>query len=35
MIIPYLSDIINDHKSHGKMKVHSRNKVIDYKTEVE
>ena len=33
MIRPYLSDMINHHKIHGKWKVHSGNKVIDYKTE--
>ena len=33
MIRPYLSDMINHHKTHGKWKVHSGNKVIDYKTE--
>ena len=32
MIRPYLSDMINNHKAHGKSKVHSGNKVIDYKT---
>ena len=32
MIIPYLCDIINNHKAHGKLKVHSGNKVIDHKT---
>ena len=32
MIMPYLSDIINNHKTQGKWKVHSDNKVIDYKT---
>ena len=35
MIGPYLSDIINDHKAHGKLKVHSGNKIIDYKTPAE
>ena len=35
MIRPYLSDMINHHKTHGKWKVHSGNKVIDYKTEGE
>ena len=30
MIRPYLSDIINHHKTHEG--VHSDNKVIDYKT---
>ena len=33
MIIPYLRDIINDHKARVKLKVHSSNEVIDYKTE--
>ena len=32
MIKLYLSDIINDHKTEGVWKVHSGNKVIDYKT---
>ena len=32
MIRPYLSDIINDHKTQGIWKVHSGNKVTDYKT---
>ena len=35
MIKPYLSDMINNHKTHGKLKVYSGNKVIDYKTPVE
>ena len=30
MIRPYLSDMIDDHKIHGKLKVHSGNKIIDY-----
>ena len=30
MIRPYLSDIINDHKTPEVLKVHSGNKVIDY-----
>ena len=33
MIIPYLRDIINDHKARGKLKVHSSNEVIVYETE--
>ena len=34
MVIPYLSDIINNHKAHRKLKVHwSSNEVIDYETE--
>ena len=32
MIRPYLSDIINDHKSPKKLKVHSCNELIDYET---
>ena len=32
MIKPYLPSIINDHKAHGKLKVPSGNKIIDYKT---
>ena len=32
MIRPYLNDIINDHKTHEVLKVHSGNKVIDYET---
>ena len=35
MITPYLRDVINDHKAHGKLKVHSSNEVIDYETEGE
>ena len=35
MIILYLWDIINDHKAHGNLNVHSSNEVIDYKTEGE
>ena len=35
MIRPYLRDIINDHKTQGKWKVNSGNKVIDYKTQGE
>ena len=35
MIIPYLKDITNNHKCHGKLKVHSSNEVIDYETEGE
>ena len=30
MIRPYLSDIINDHKTLKKLRVHSRNEVINY-----
>ena len=32
MIRPYLSDIINEHKTQEVWKVHSANKVIDYET---
>ena len=32
MIGPYLSDIINDHKTQEVVKFHSGNKVIDYET---
>ena len=32
MIRPYLSDMINDHKTQEVRKVYSGNKVIDYKT---
>ena len=35
MISLYLRDIINDHKTQGKWKVHSGNAVIDYKTQGE
>ena len=35
MIRPYLSDMINDHKAHWKLKVHSGNNIIDYKTPAE
>ena len=35
MIRPYLRDIIHDHKTQGKWKVHSGNAVIDYKTQGE
>ena len=35
MIRPYLSDIINDHKTHREQKIHSSNTVIDYKTQGE
>ena len=32
MIRPYLSDIINDHKTPKKLRVHSGNELIDYET---
>ena len=33
MIRPCLSDIINDHKAPKKLRVHSRNEVVDYETQ--
>ena len=33
MIQPNLGDIINDHKTQGKWKVHSGNTLIDYKAQ--
>ena len=35
MIKPYLSDIINDHKTQGKWGIHSGNKIIQHKTQSE
>ena len=35
MIGPYLSDIINDHKAQGKLRIHSGNKIIEHKTQSE
>ena len=35
MIRPYLSDIINDHKTQGKWRIHSGNKIIEHKTQSE
>ena len=35
MIRPYLRDIVNEHKTQKLWKVHSGNKVIDYKTALE
>ena len=35
MIRPYLSDIINYHKTQGKWTIHSGNKIIEHKTESE
>ena len=32
LIVYDLSNIINDHKDHRKSKVHSGNKIVDYKT---
>ena len=34
MIRPYLSDIINDHKTPKKLRVHSSNGVFDYETQI-
>ena len=33
MIRPYLSDIINDHKTPKKLRVHSSNEVFEYETQ--
>ena len=33
MIMPYLCDMINGHKTPQILKVHSRNEVIDYETQ--
>ena len=33
MIRPYLSDIINYHKTPRKLRVHSSNEVLDYETQ--
>ena len=35
VIRPYLSDIINNHKTRGKWKIHSGNKIIEHKTQSE
>ena len=35
MTKPYLIDIINDHKTQGKWRIHSGNKIIEYKTQSE
>ena len=35
MIRPYLSDIINNHKTQGKCRIHSDNKIIEHKTQSE
>ena len=34
-IRPYLSNIINDHKTHGKWRIHSGNKIIEHKIQSE
>ena len=33
MIIPYLRDLINSHKSPMNLKVHSRDGAVNYKTQ--
>ena len=35
VIRSYLSDIINNHKTQGKWKIHSSNIITDYKTQGE
>ena len=35
MIKPYLSDIINDHKTQGEWRIHSRNTITEHKTQGE
>ena len=35
MIRPYLTDIINNHKTQGKWRIHSGNKIIERKTQSE
>ena len=35
MIKPYLSDIINDHKTQGKWRIHSGNTITEHKTQSE
>ena len=35
MIKPYLSDIINDHKTQSEWRIHSRNTITEYKTQGE
>ena len=35
MIRPYLSDIVNNHKTQGKWRIHSGNKIIEHKTQSE
>ena len=34
-IMPYLSDIINNHKTHGEWKIHSGNAITEHKTQSE
>ena len=33
MVRPYLSNIINDHKTQGKWRIHSGDKIIERKTQ--
>ena len=35
MIRPYLSDVINDHKTQGEWRIHADNTIIKYKTQSE
>ena len=35
MIRPYLSNIINDHKTQGEWKIHSGNTITEHKTQTE
>ena len=35
MIWPYLSNIINNHKTHGKWRIHSGNTITEHKTQTE
>ena len=35
MMKPYLSDVINDHKTQGKWRIRSDNKIIEHKTQSE
>ena len=35
VIRPYLSDVINNHKTQGKLRIHSGNTIIEHKTQGE
>ena len=35
MIKPYLSDVINDHKTQGKLRIHLDNKIMEHKIQSE
>ena len=35
MIRPYLRDIMNNHRTQGKWRIHSGNKIIEHKTQSE